>query len=90
MKLTTGWGKLFFPPSVERLNILYAYRSNVTIAPGVTPTTKAGHVNINDFHVTHAHAHGRYSRGIITWMQGMFTGQEDPDVISVEDIQLSS
>ena len=63
MRLTTG-GKLFFP-SVGRSNFLYAYRpnalvdetANATIAPGVTPTAQADLVNINDFHVAHAHAH---------------------------------
>ena len=57
-------GETLFFSSVERLNILYAYRpgtpvdetANATIAP--MPTT-SGHktVDINDFHVAHAHAH---------------------------------
>ena len=63
VKLTTAV-KTFFP-LIGRLNFIYAYRPNVlvdetanaTIAPGVTPTAQAHPVNINDFHVAHAHAH---------------------------------
>ena len=63
VKLNTG-GKLFFP-SIGRLNFLYAYRpnalvdqtANASIAPCVTPTGQADPVNINDFHVAHAHTH---------------------------------
>ena len=55
---------LFFPP-VERLNFLYAYRpgmlfdetANATIAPGLSPSNRDTPVDINDFHVAHAHAH---------------------------------
>ena len=55
---------LFFP-SVGRLNFLYAYRpgmlfdetANATIAPRLSPSNRDTHVDINDFHVAHAHAH---------------------------------
>ena len=61
--LSTG-DTLFFPP-VERLNFLYAYRpgmlfdetANATIAPGLSPSNRDTPVDINDFHVAHAHAH---------------------------------
>ena len=63
MFLSTG-DTLFFP-SVGRLNLLYAYRpgmlvdenTNGTIAPGLTPSNRDTPVDINDFHVAHAHAH---------------------------------
>ena len=55
---------LFFP-SVGRLNFLYAYRpgmlvdetTNATIAPELSPRNRDTPVDINDFHVAHAHAH---------------------------------
>ena len=51
-----------FPPSVGRLNFLYAYRpgmlfdetANAIIAPRPTPTNRNTIVNIHDFHVAHA------------------------------------
>ena len=51
-------------PSVGRLNILYASRpgmlvdktANATIASGRTPRNRDTPVDINDFHVAHAHA----------------------------------
>ena len=63
MFFSTG-GTLFFP-SIERLNFLYAYRpgilvdetANATIAPGRTPSNRDTPVEINDFHIAHAHAH---------------------------------
>ena len=58
-------GDTLFFPSVGRLNFLYAYRpgmlvdetANATIAPGLTPSNLDTPVDINDFHVAHAHAH---------------------------------
>ena len=54
-------------PSVGRLNSLYAYRpgmlvdetANATIAPGPGPARRNRDtpLDINDFHVAHAHAH---------------------------------
>ena len=52
-------GDIIFSPSVGRLNILYAYRpgmlvdetDNAIIAPGHRDTS----IDINDFHVVHAH-----------------------------------
>ena len=63
MFFTTG-DTLFFP-SVGRLNFLYAYRpgmlfdetTNSTIARGLSPSNRDTPVDINDFHVAHAHAH---------------------------------
>ena len=59
-------GDTLFFPSVGRLNFLYAYRpgmlvdetANANIAPGLTPSNRDTPVDINDFHVAHAHAHG--------------------------------
>ena len=58
-------GDTLFFPSVERINFLCAYRTgmlvdeatNATIAPGLTPNNRETPVDINGFHVTHAHAH---------------------------------
>ena len=58
-------GDTLFFPSVGRLNFLYAYRpgtlvdetANATIAPGLSPSNRDTPININDFHVAHAHAH---------------------------------
>ena len=55
---------LFFP-SVGRVHFLYVYRpgmlfdetANATIAPGLSPSNRDTPVDINDFHVAHAHAH---------------------------------
>ena len=76
-------GDTLFLPSLRRLNFLYAYRpgmlvdetANATIAPGLTLSNRDTPVDINDFHVAHAHAcplggatqngqaNGRYPRG---------------------------
>ena len=61
----TGGTLFFIFPSVGMLNFLYAYRpgmlldetANATIAPGLTPSNRDTPVDINDFHVAHAHAH---------------------------------
>ena len=59
-----------FFPSVERLNFLYLYRpgmlvdetANATIAPGLSSSNRDTPVDINDFHVAHAHAHEKALR----------------------------
>ena len=56
-------GDILFSPSVGRLNTLYAYRPgmlvdetvNAIIAPGLTPSHRDTPIDINDFHVVHAH-----------------------------------
>ena len=57
-------GDTLFFPSVGRLSFLHAYRpgmlvdktANATIAPGLTSRNRDTPVDINDFHVAHAHA----------------------------------
>ena len=58
-------GDTLFFPSVGGLNFLYVYRpgmlvdetANATIAPGLSPSKRDTPVDVNDFHVAHAHAH---------------------------------
>ena len=58
-------GDTLFFPSVGRLNFLSAYRpgmlfdetANANIVPGLSPSNRDTPVDINDFHVAHAHAH---------------------------------
>ena len=57
--------KLYFSPSLGRLNFLYAYRpgalndenANAVIARGPEPSNRGTPVDINAFHAAHAHAH---------------------------------
>lgn len=59
-------------PSVGRLNTLYAHRLNMlivetpnaSIAPGPMPSDRETSLNVNDFHVAHAHANGRALREV--------------------------
>ena len=58
-------GETLFFPSVGRLNFLYSYRSGALVdesasavfAPGFMPNNRDIPIDMNNFHVAHAHAH---------------------------------